>query len=192
MDWVKLVIPLIAVAVWIVSNIANQQKETRRQPRVPPPPPRPRNPLDTLAPDSFTKPSEENKYREELDRKREKKPSAAKTLSKTLRTKRLESVPKPPRTPVVLRPGRPPTAGYTGAEQRQGGQAEIGIVLEVPVLPIQPIGKIGEPAKPVVKATPVAIKNMRELLKHPESLATAFLLREVLDLPVSKRARRRM
>ena len=96
MDWVKLIIPLIAVAVWIVSNIANQQKETRRPPRVPPPP-RPRNPTEILTPSAFTRPSEENKYREELDRKREKKSSTAKTLPKTLRAKRLEPLPKPVR-----------------------------------------------------------------------------------------------
>ena len=73
------------------------------------------------------------------------------------------------------------------------GVAELGIIVEVPPAPLlQPLGKISDLPVPAAKATPVAIKNMRELLKKPESLATAFLLREVLDLPVSKRRHRRV
>ena len=68
-----------------------------------------------------------------------------------------------------------------------------GLIVEIPVLAkLEPIGQVGAPAVPLVKATPAAIKNMRKLLKNPESLTTAFLLREVLDLPVSKRSHRRL
>ncbi len=140
----------------------------------------PRIPTETQPLNPFIRPNEENKYREELDRKREKKSNTAKALSKTLRAKRPEPIPRSTRMSPALR--------QTTPEQSIGG-----LIVEIPVLAkLEPIGQVGAPAVPLVKATPTAIKNMRELLKNPESLATAFLLREVLDLPVSKRARRRL
>src|SRR5437868_1024175 len=73
MDWVKLIIPLIGVAVWIIANLANQKKENGRLPRapLPPPPPRARPPVPLLVTGD-----DERKYREEFERKRTKKPAA--------------------------------------------------------------------------------------------------------------------
>ena len=39
MNWVSWLIPLIAVAVWILSNMARNREEQRRPPRSLPPPP---------------------------------------------------------------------------------------------------------------------------------------------------------
>jgi hypothetical protein len=182
MDWIKLVIPLIAVAVWIISHLANQQKEIRRPPRVPPPlPPRRREPFDRSASVPASKPDDDNKYREEMDRKREKKPSLAKPIPRP-RSKRLESAPEP--TPVIRDVSR------TAAGVRQDKPAT-DLYLPAPVVLGQPIAKVGEAAARIVKPAPAAVKNMLELLKRPDSLTTAFLLKEVLDLPVAKRPRRR-
>jgi hypothetical protein len=191
MDWVKLIIPLIAVAVWIISNLANQEKEARRLPRAPTvPPPRPRDPLDSLGAGPVGKPEEENRYREEMDRKRERKPSAPKSIPKQ-RPRRGDNAPKLP--PVDLRPAPLPpySARKPGKEQRPPTPADVPAAIPLPVAPETNV-RVGEPARLVVRPTPIAIKNVRELLKKPESLATAFLLREVLDLPLAKRARRRV
>jgi hypothetical protein len=57
---------------------------------------------------------------------------------------------------------------------------------------LEPVAKISEPPVPAVKSSRVAIKNMLELFKTRDSLTTAFLLKEVLDLPLAKRLRRRV
>jgi len=184
-DWIKLAIPLIAVAVWILSNLANQQKETRRLPRAAPsPPPRPRD----SAAASSKPPENDDKYREEMDRKREKKPSVAKPLPKP-RTRRLETAPKPP--PLVLRPAPAPLSRNRDKDERNPTATNLYLPIQIPVA-AEPAAKVGEPAVPIIKPTPMAIKNMLELLKKRDSLTTAFLLKEVLDLPVSKRPRRRL
>jgi len=192
MDWVKLIIPLIAVAVWILSNLANQQKDIRRPPRVPLPP-RPRDPLDSMGSKPPTKADDDNQYRAEMDRKREKKPIGGGTIARP-RPRRGDYGSKPPPQPVVLAPipqisfPRKPRA--TQSKQTAG---EIYVPPPViPVAPSEPIIRVGEPAVPVVKPQPVAIKNMLDLLKKKENLATVFLLKEILDLPVSKRSRRKL
>jgi hypothetical protein len=181
-DWIKLVIPLIAVAVWILSNLASQQKEARRPPRMPPlPPPRPRDPQDPLSSTPKTKEAED-KYRQELDRQREKQPRIPKP-----RAKRLEPVPKPPSAPPV-RSSVPQPPRYSDTADKDQA-AKIDVVVVEPVA-AQGLPKAGEAM--TTKPTPTAIRNLRDLVKTRDSLATAFLLREVLDLPVSKRPRRRM
>jgi hypothetical protein len=66
---------------------------------------------------------------------------------------------------------------------------ELTVAVPVPTAapPIAKVEQVPSPARPAT----LAIKNMLDLLKKPASLPTAFLLREVLDLPVSKRPRRR-
>jgi len=184
MDWVKIAIPLIAVAVWILSNLANQQKETRKPPRVPFPPPRPRVPDKPLPPEA--RPRENvDRYREEMDRKREKKPTMATPLTKP-RPRRVEAVPKPP--PLVLRPVPAPTS--RGASNNPQAQTATNVYLPVPVpVVVEVVAKVGEAARPIARPAPVAIQNLLELLKKRDSLSTAVLLREVLDVPVSKRRR---
>ena len=181
MDWIKLAIPLIAVAVWIVSNLANQQKEQRKLPRVPPPPAKPRDPHDPLATEPVAKPDEDNKYREEMQRKREKKP-VVKTLPRPRPTKRPEIVLKPSRLPTILVPAPAPVVRR---------EEPPPLPAPLPAAPEQ-VAKVSQPA--VVRAKPksAAIRSLHELLGKRENLTTAFLLKEVLDLPVSKRPKRRM
>ena len=105
MDWVQLAAPLIAVAVWILSSLQpNQQKETRQQPRTPLPPPRPRDPLDPMAAGRQTRPEDDNKYREEMDRKREKVCPQAKPIPR----------PRPPPQTLRSRSQAPASSGDPG------------------------------------------------------------------------------
>jgi hypothetical protein len=189
MDWIQLAIPLIAVAVWIVSNLASQQKETRRPPRAPlPPPPRPRDPLDPLATGTKAKPAGDNKYREEMDRPREQKSSVPKPYVRP-RPKRLEPASRLPSPPPVPAPVLKPVDRSRTPALDQA--AKIEPLLIVPVS-AEPIGKVGGPPAPAASAAPAAVKNLFQLLKTRHSLTTAFLLKEVLDLPLAKRARRRL
>jgi hypothetical protein len=184
MDWVKVVIPLIAVAVWILSNLANQQKETKRPTRLPPArPPLPRDPIDSLASGPRTKAEQDDKYREELDRKRDKKPGEKKSYPRP-RPKRFESLPKPPPLPVVLAPLSAP-AIPPRQDKDLPNKAALGLFLPVPAsVPAESIPQTGVAAP--------AVSQLRDLLKRRETITTAFLLKEVLDLPLAKRRRRRM
>ncbi len=179
MDWVSLAIPLIAVAVWIFSHLAGQQKETRPPLRSAP---RPRNPLDPQASNAPSRPEEDNKYREEMGRQRENKTIPARRplpQPKQPRPKRPMTGPKPPPLPAILLPSQP-------ASNIQD------IALDALPLTVEPVIKIGQVAAPIEKPKPAAVKNLLELLKKKDSLTTAMLLKEVLDLPLAKRPRRRL
>lgn len=193
MDWVKLTILLIGAAVWILSNLAKQQNDKVPPPRVPSrPPPLPRDPLDSLDPGAKTKPEQDDKYREEMDRKREKKSTERKPIARP-RPKRLEPASRLPQRPVVLAPVTPPPLPPRNVDTELRTKSADGLFQTVSApVPGEHGAQVGAPAKPVVKPTPVSIKNMLELLKKHENLATVFLLKEVLDLPVAKRPRRRM
>jgi hypothetical protein len=195
MDWVKWVIPLIAVAVWILSNLVNQQKEEPpvRRPRVPPPP-RPREPVDPQAANSTTRPESQDAYRQEMDRQREKK--SREPVAKQ-RPKRLEPVPKlPPKLPprrVVLPPVLALPVPTQPLERSKPPEPPILLAPVSPIIPLlPPILGVVAPTVSAAKPTPPAIKNMLELLKKHDNLATAFLLKEVFDLPLAKRSRRRL
>jgi hypothetical protein len=182
MDWIKLAIPLIAVAVWILSNLASQQKEIRRPPRVPLPPPRPRDPLDPL-PTATTQPAAVDQYRDALERQREKKTALPKPAPK-VRSRRLDPLPKPPRVPPVPVPPPPPV---------RAPQPTPPALEPTPSLAPSPPASQKPPATREATATSAAppFKRVLQLLKTRDSLATAFLLREILDRPVAKRPRRR-
>jgi hypothetical protein len=179
MDWVSLAIPLIAVAVWIFSHLAGQQNETRPPLR---PAPRPRNPLDPQASGLPTRPEEDNKYREEMARQRENKNIPTRRplpQPKQQRPKRPVAGPKPPPLPAILLPSQP-------AINNQG------VTMDALPLTVEPVIKIGQVAAPMEKPKSAAVKNLLELLKKKDSLTTAMLLKEVLDLPLAKRPRRRL
>ncbi len=179
MDWVSLAIPLIAVAVWIFSHLAGQQKETRPPVR---PAPRPRNPLDPQAPGTLSRPEEDNKYREEMGRQRENKNLPARRplpQPKQPRQKRPMVGSKPPPLPAILLPTQP--ASYNQ-----------GVATDALPLAVEPVIKMGQIAAPMERPKSAAVKNLLELLKKKDSLTTAILLKEVLDLPLAKRPRRRL
>jgi hypothetical protein len=193
MDWIKLVVLLVFAVVWILSHLAKQQKDAGRVPRpVPPPRPRPvsRDPNDPAAAAAPTKPEDDNKYREEMDRKREKKPIAAELPRP--RPRRYQAGLKPPPLPPMLPPAAR-TSLSRRAERERPSETVAEQYVAVPVLVAEPLPvvKVAEPPAKLARPASPAIKGMLELLKKPASLSTVFLLREVLDLPLSKRPRRR-
>src|SRR5579864_3093234 len=112
-DWIKWVIPLIAVAVWILSNLAKNREEPRRQRTAPPP-----RPEDGMGPVRRRTPVEVDRFLEEVRRRREaaeaklKKPqeeSAPVPLAQPVpmplesRLPRVRPVPPPPSRPDFRR-----------------------------------------------------------------------------------------
>ena len=177
MDWKQLIIPLIAVAVWILSNLANQKKETRPplRPSIPPRPQRDRP--DTSEP--MSRPEEENRYREEMGAARKTRVFTSPSPTRPA-TCRPEKIARP--QPRVVS-GPPALPGQSAKQELPLGVLVAGTVvsMEVQVTPPVPVP---------ITARSVAVKNVFELLQKRESLATAFLLKEVLDLPLAKRSRR--
>jgi hypothetical protein len=184
MDWMSLAIPLIAVAVWIFSHLAGQQKEQRPPLRLPP---RPRSSEDLRTTERPSKPEEDIKYLEEMARKREKKDLPARR-------------PLPQPRPRPHRPTQPPPIPSvllaTDAPRKTGGKRTLEaipvLVAQTAPVNVEPVLKIGKLTSPTATATSPAVQNLLELLKKKDSLVTAMLLKEVLDLPLAKRPRRRL
>ncbi len=90
--------------------------------------------------------------------------------------------PKPPPLPAILMPRQP----------AQKPSSDANLFVEAFPIAVDTGIKIGQVAAPIEKPKPAAVKNLLELLKKKESLTTAMLLKEVLDLPLAKRSRRRL
>ena len=187
MDWIKLAIPLIAVAVWILSNLAKNREEPRRQRTAPPP-----RPEDGEGPRRRRTPAEVDQFLEEVRRRRE---------AAEAKVKKLEEKPVPiplsqkvaaespfPRARAVPPPPPVPTPPPVRSETRRAPTVEPILAKVVPV-PEQVV------ATPIVvpKVTPLPISPQVQqtlaLLKNRKSLVTAILLREILEQPLCRRTR---
>lgn len=179
-------IPLIGVAVWIISQIASNQREAaRRLPRSQPP----------RLPDDFPEadnPKPQPKASAELDR----------FLEEVRRRQQTPPRPEPvqprPRAPVVepVRPKKAPPSPASAFQpiKIRGIPAEEPVAVALPVVP-QPTPAVPTPitVPPSVSkpAASQAILQVQSLLRQRRSLASAMLLREIFDRPVSQRPRRR-
>ncbi len=223
MDWIKLLIPLIVIAVWILSQLAGGQQQQKRPPSSRPFPPRdPRDPDEGGGPRSRRGPEDFEKFLEDMKRRQEaqeKMPPEPVLIA--------EEVPARPVPPPLPRPApRPAPRPYEQrpAEQRPAEQRRKSTPVGAkkpqrrvePVIVVEPapaVRAVPMPvtAPPVVQAPaaaalpqpifrpealpsktslPPVARMVRELLKDRQSLAAAFLLREVLDQPLCKRAGR--
>jgi hypothetical protein len=192
MDWAKWVIPLIAVVVWILANLARLPKEMPRPPvRKPPLPPREGQPK-----------SEVERFLEEVSRRRrqpaERKPvpkqgpppiELPEELRRREEVRRREealarrSVPAPAPTPRQLaeKPRQTPvqTKVEVAAVPQPGSTVEA-----VPV----PKAAAATLAPPVTTVKPPAVPaRVLSLLRDPASLPAAFLLQEIFRPPLCQR-----
>lgn len=186
------IIPIIAVAVWILSSLIRGAEEQRvRRPR---PQRDPEEPADGTRP--RRSPSEIDRFLQEVQRRRqegeERRPprEAPKPLppaEEVLVAIPVQEVPNR-RTPRADRPRRRP------AESRPIPVAQPVPVVPPPVLETQ-FRESPPPPGPEAASQPTAAekkreamgKQLRELLNSKQSLATAFILREVFDRPLSLR-----
>ncbi|MBM4068698.1 MAG: hypothetical protein FJ271_07105 [Planctomycetes bacterium] len=208
MDWLKLIIPLIFVAVWIISQLAKNKEQAAGRAK---PPPLPLD--DEEAPRARRSASEVDRFLEEVRRRRAR--AEGRTDSPAVadrpRSKPIAQRP-PPRpapeparslpplaqvppplpipslaTPTLPLPAPPPLPAPRKATPVTSSsrlpQAEIAIAEVVSADRLAPLvaGTVARPAR-----SP-AVMQALNLLGSRQSLVAAIVLREILGPPVSKR-----
>jgi hypothetical protein len=164
MGWEILVIPIIGVAVWIISTLARSAEEAKRGA-----PPRQKG----------EKVTDLDRFLREVQRRRE---AAERREDDEERTERRR---QPPRRPPPVEEVAPvvevvPVAlPVTAAPMR---------VLEAPPLPVLPAQPVAPPPPPP-RAEAAASSGLRELLRGRDGLRKAMILREVLGPPLARRGR---
>lgn len=182
MDWLKLLIPLIAVAVWILSNMAKNKDMPRRLQPPPLPPPdendaRPRRSANEV-----------DRFLEEVRRRRaeaEGRPAPPREPVKPTPPSR-QSVPERRRaTPPVA----PPPPRRAPAPPPMPAPAEIlEAVVVMPSPPIETrVTKAPLASAPVAVPVSNALASTVDLLRKKQTLAAAVILREILGPPASAR-----
>lgn len=201
-NWIKLLVPLIALAVWILSNMAKNREEPRRNQRSPTPPdmdspPRPRR-----------APTDVDRFLEEVRRRRESGEKKSPPLLREAPASREQTRSRPVSGPVaepVVRPHRPAPTSEEGPKQRSPRRSAaqeavpVAKIVSPPPLPqLTPaqvaeqasIAALGQPGQMAAKDVSPAIKQLFGLLKSPQTMQTAVLLREILEAPRCRRRHR--
>jgi len=218
--WLTWLIPLIAIAVWILSQLAGNQQQKRPTSRPFPPRDPEQDPSARRTPDDL------QEFLEKMQRRKdaEEKAAAARTAAEPVLMAEEVVQPRPvPRTappplprPVEQRRKSTPIGSQKPqrrpepvilAEPLSSVPAELNRTVSMPSMtPVVPQAPQALPAAAAAPTAPQAIhrpealptkawlppvaKMVRELLKSRQTLAAAILLREVLDPPLCKRARR--
>lgn len=216
MEWIKWLIPLIAIAVWILSQLAgNQQEQKRPSPRPLPPRDPDQDPRARRASEDLEEFLEKIKRRKDADERTAAEPVVliAEEVAAPRPAPRRTAPPPLPR-PVEQRRKSAPIGGKRPERRPEPVVLAEPISLApeewsrmaampTPAVPQAPQALPAAPAAPGApqalhrpealpgKASlPPAARLVRELLKSRQSLAAAVLLREVLDAPLCRRARR--
>lgn len=187
MDWPVLIIALIPVAVWILSTIFRGAEELRDKERSQPTgasPQVPKRPTTEL-----------DRFLEEARRRRDTAPKQAKpTIAPPLQEALPVARPSEPPPPVrreekIDRPAKRP------ASERKPPSAPVQPpprVVEMPVVQSESAPVSSQPApSPTPPTRPhrpsLLLNRLSTMLRDRDSLATAFLLREIFDRPISQR-----
>jgi hypothetical protein len=171
-DWIQFIIPLALAVLYVIGHIVNSYQEQARQ----------------KAPQR--EPTVSDEERERRGRELQRRIEAAKRRRRELEEeaqRKAEDVPyaEVEAKPVVLVDPRP-------ALPRARKPAPAPPVVVPVVFPIHEPAPT--PPPPVVRvapaqATSTAARQVVEMLRDRKSLAAAFVLREILDAPVSRRPR---
>ena len=163
MGWLNWGIPLVGLAVWILSNlIKNQQDEARRR-------------------DLRAKPPGEEPQRREP-------PPVPRQVERPRPVERPRAVARPQPAPVQdrarPRPERAPQPEPARVVRRQAmaDQIVVGQLVVPAAVVSSPAATVSLNRKPTK-----AIQNLHALLKSQNTLATAFLLTEVIGKPMCKK-----
>jgi hypothetical protein len=170
MPWELLVVPVIAVAVWIIGTLirsAEQAKGPEGAPR--------RQPEQVTDLDRFLR--EVNRRRQARQPRDEEEPTAR--VERREPPRRPAPPPPPPEViPVVL-----PVAEVVVAQPAPA--APTLRVHEAPALPELPADKSARPLPE--RPESAALASLRKLLRSRDGLRTAVVLQEVLGPPLSRR-----
>jgi len=176
MDWIKLAFVLAGVVFWIISNLREAKKPT-----APAPPPLPGGDGDAAS--AAKRPEDLQDFLNQIRRR------MGETESRPLE---LDVVPPEPRRlppPVPILPIK---------KQRQADKApnlskrtaEVTSLVAEPMT-FEAMKAEIKPMAGIMRVTSQAAKNAVKVMKSPGGMATAFVLREILDVPLSKRRRGR-
>jgi hypothetical protein len=176
--WEVLIIPAIAVIVWILATIFRGANDSQKAPprRFPdrygdvPPQRRPMTRV-ARAPEEVRRP-EPSQRRFTPPRPETRRPVVLEEMREPLRA---QPVPRPAQKPVVLELAEPETAPSPRLEE---ARAEFKRTES----PSQPPAPAMKPA--VVSPT---LLQVRQMLRSPQSAAAALVLREILDAPRCRR-----
>jgi hypothetical protein len=191
MHWEVLIVPLIALGVWILGTLfkpednTKQQQQRRLGPRGPG---GSRPPVTDL--DRFL--AEARQRRQEIDGGRLPTPPVRPAPPRptpppprsdgqrtTMRSRPAVPQTRPPRKPMPL-PGPVPVEVLPDPVPAQAVEVPVEVLTQVkmPAPPPPPSAK--QPPSPIVA-------QVLALLRTPQSTGTAFVLREILGAPLSKR-----
>ncbi len=174
MRWEILIIPLIALGVWIIGTLFKSEEEkikkgVGRRGNV-----SGRTPGRRLMTDLDRFLEEARRRRTPEERRKALPPSRVPPARPPLRER-----PPPPRaTP----PPAPPMI------------VKEGVNVTLPTPTVEPVAttpishEVSLPSTPVMRPSPIA-QQVRSLLSNPQTAATAFVLHEIFDRPLCKRRR---
>ena len=172
-DWLQFIIPLALAVLYLLGHIVSSYQEQARQ-QQPRPPARPAPPSDDAERERRAR-ELQRRIDEARQRRRELEEAAPRNAGE-------KSSPfGPPEVPAVVlvqrRPVPPPPVRAPEPPP---------VVVPPPPVPVAPIRTVAPlPAAPVGAST----RQVVALLRDRNSLAAAWLLKEILDRPVSRRPR---
>jgi len=171
MPWEFIIVPIIAVAVWIIGTLIRGAEKAQGPNGAPP--------------RRGERVTDLDRFLREIHRRRQAEERTEEPPQRAERRREPEPPPvrrAPPREeiPVVL-----PVQEVIAAEPVAPAPALR--VLEAPPLPAVPFDRSPRPQQR--RAEPAALVTLKALLRSPEGLRTAMILREVLGPPLSRRRR---
>jgi hypothetical protein len=191
MRWEILIIPLIALAVWIIGTLSkNEDDKTKKVVgRRPPFSPQSgggkgggRTPGRRAAATDLDRFLEEARRRREPEERRQVPPSPSRTPPVRPPLRERPTRPQEPRlaTPVIVKE----EAVFVLPAPRPLAQPPVAEPVASP-----PSAREAPPSPaPSTPTSPIA-QQVRSLLSKPQTAATAFVLREIFDRPLCKRRR---
>lgn len=208
MDWSWL-IPVVAVAIWIIGQVARNAAEQQKKPGQRPAAARPRNAKSDI-----------ERFLEEINQRRQQQ-QRQQTQQQQQQPRRQQPASQPSATSGASRPAqerrpaetsRPKPVTRTRPEPARPRPAEPPVLARVlapppasepPMIALPADARAVEPqvvaaafldprtaAMPIQRPIPTHLTEVRRLLKGPQSLKTAFVLTEILGVPRSRRRRR--
>jgi hypothetical protein len=187
MHWEVLIVPLIALGVWILGTLFKPEDNPRQQPQRRPGTGGPggsRPPVSDL--DRFL--ADARRRREESEGSRLPIPQAAPP----------RPAPPPPRAEGMQTRARPPAAVPRQVRKRPSLPTAVPVEVRPEPVPVVPVAEVPVEAVPLPKPPPPpprqvskppspVVAQVLALLRSPQSAGTAFVLREVLGAPLSRR-----
>lgn len=185
MDWIKLIFVAIGVIIWIASNLRDMKKPVN----TPAPPPLPPSEAQGNQPSQEKKsPEDLQDFLKQIRRQMGESSADPRQLDPIAPEPPRQSAPPPP-PPVPPKPKQKKKREADKAPNLSKRTAEVTSLAAEPYLNFESMGREIQPMATQAKLRSRIAKAAVDLLKKPDGVATAFILREILDPPLCKRPR---